>query len=412
MSTPTPTDMPVGAGMPPAALPAAACVLAYSIICWTCGLLLITTLILNKERWSYVLLFAITTTCSSTVSIVQQCYYLTDWSTGRLAAFRASVAAAKNPALALGPLSRGFGSVTYWVQVFFFNVDALLMLFWAVALTFNVWDWRIKGIYSHHAKIGIASKIAAFVLPALVASLRASTRISVQFGPGFFLTSCLLFISFTFGAICVTLILAKYIRTRMGFTSYASGSMIDDIPSTANSNGRMGSRQRSRLKVRVDPWLVLRFTIAFFILSGFNIFLVFYSITRYRKILRDGENIVPDFSARRAVADILNYIPPVTASLLAFLLFGTTSQARAKYASLFKWMRCWGKRRVPSPSRLRGSSMQDWDPLGDPRRDRGESALTKSPVHEAFELQRRDTEPPATPEKDEVFIIQGMREVR
>lgn len=214
------------------------------------------------------------------------------------------------------------------------------------------------------------------------------------------------FASFTFGAICVILILVKYIRTRMGFRSYASGSVtIEEIPTTANS-GRT-SRKRSRLNVRVDPWLVVRFTIAFFILSGFNIFLVFYSIGRYRKILRDGSDVAPDFSTRRAVSDVLNYIPPVTASLLAFLLFGTTSQARAKYAGIFRILNCCGPRRVPTPSRIRGSSIQDWDPLNDPRRDGGESALTKSPTLELHEMQSKSTDlyPPPTPEKDDRMMM-------
>ncbi|KAF4551303.1 Hypothetical protein D9617_14g077600 [Elsinoe fawcettii] len=354
MSTPTPTVLPVGAD---------------------------------------VLLFGISTTCSSTISIIQQAYYMADWARSRQEAFEASVAAARNPALALGPLSRGFSSVTYWIQVFFFNVDALLMLFWAVALTFNVWDWRIKGLYNHHQTIGLISKIAAFILPALVASLRASTKISIQFGPGFFLTSCLLLISFTFGAVAVTLILVKYIRTRLGFSSYASGSVeIGELPSTTNSRG--GSRAaRSRLKVRVDPWLVLRFSIAFVILSGFNIFLVFYSITRYRKILRDGSDESPDFSVQRAVVDVLNYIPPVTASLLAFLLFGTTSQARAKIAMLFGKGRCWGRgKRISMPRPVLGVGTRDWDPLRGEVAGDNASALTKSPTYESYEMGRRTTQ--------------------
>ncbi|KAG8631065.1 hypothetical protein KVT40_000205 [Elsinoe batatas] len=391
MSTPSPTAMPVGGGMPSGAIPAAICVLIYSFICWTCGVLLITTLFLNKERWSYVLLFSISTTCSSTVSITQQIFYMVHWAQSRQEAFEASIAAAKNPALALGPLSKGFSSVTCWIQVFFFNVDALLMLFWAVALTVSVWDWRIKGLYNHYHKIGLVSKVAAFVLPALVASLRASTKISIRFGPGFFLTSCLLLLSFTFGAVAVTLILVKYVRTRLGFSSYASGSVeIGEIPST-NDSRAVSRGGHSRVKVRVDPWLVLRFTIAFVILSGFNIFLVLYGITRYKKILRDGSDTSPDFSAKRAIVDVLNYIPPVTASLLAFLLFGTTSQARAKIATIFGKGRCWGRgRRISMPRPVLGVRTRDWDPLrGEP--GDGASSLTKSPTYESHEIARMAT---------------------
>lgn len=77
-----------------------------------------------------VLLFAISTTLSTLCATIQQILTLATWHESRIQQWEASVAAHKNPALRFGPRSRGGYAVLYWIQVYLYNVDALVMLFW------------------------------------------------------------------------------------------------------------------------------------------------------------------------------------------------------------------------------------------------------------------------------------------
>lgn len=77
-----------------------------------------------------VLLFAISTTCSTIVNIIQQINYMVNWEHLRVQQWEASIAAYNSPFLAFGPLSRGFNEILFWIVLYFYNVDAMLMLFW------------------------------------------------------------------------------------------------------------------------------------------------------------------------------------------------------------------------------------------------------------------------------------------
>lgn len=77
-----------------------------------------------------VLLFSISTTLTAIVAVIQQCYNIANWRNLRIAQYEASVAAYKNPDLALGPLSTGFSAGLFWTQLYLYNVDGLLIMFW------------------------------------------------------------------------------------------------------------------------------------------------------------------------------------------------------------------------------------------------------------------------------------------
>jgi hypothetical protein len=78
-------------------------------------------------------------------------------------------------------------------------------------------------------------------------------------------------VSFAFGAICVILILFKYLRAKIGFDSYASASVsksyaAGSVAAIESTTGRVGRSAPKGLRARVDGWLVVRFSIAFLIL--------------------------------------------------------------------------------------------------------------------------------------------------
>lgn len=136
--------------MPHAVLAAAIPVLTYSFFCLSLGVLLVIVLHRTRDGFNCesivansssfadqvadVTLFALATTCTTVVSIIQQCNYMANWHDLRVQQYEQSVIVKGNPALALGPLSRGFNAVLFWTILYFYNVDSITMLFWSVDL--------------------------------------------------------------------------------------------------------------------------------------------------------------------------------------------------------------------------------------------------------------------------------------
>lgn len=139
--------------MPHAVLAAAIPVLCYSFFCLFLGFLLVTVLFKTRDGFNCelllslsstsanpskdVTLFALATTCTTIVSIIQQCNYIANWHDLRIQQYEQSLIVKGNPALALGPLSRGFNAVLFWTILYFYNVDSITMLFWYVDVLYH-----------------------------------------------------------------------------------------------------------------------------------------------------------------------------------------------------------------------------------------------------------------------------------
>jgi hypothetical protein len=135
-------------------LAAAIPVLMYSFFCLCLGILLVTILHRTRDGFNCesilarsftladllkdVTLFALATTCTTIVSIIQQCNYMANWHDLRIQQYEQSIIVKGNPALALGPLSRGFNAVLFWTILYFYNVDSITMLFWYVSMLNHV----------------------------------------------------------------------------------------------------------------------------------------------------------------------------------------------------------------------------------------------------------------------------------
>ncbi|KAI4730443.1 hypothetical protein E4T49_01755 [Aureobasidium sp. EXF-10728] len=388
--------------MPDAVLAAAIPVLVYSFFCLSLGVLLVTVLHRTRDGFNCkivlafssafanllldVTLFALATTCTTITSIIQQCNYIANWHDLRVQQYEQSIIVKGNPALALGPLSRGFNAVLFWTILYFYNVDSVTMLFWAIALVFSVWNIRPRWIQRWQGVISWISKVLAVVLPAIFSALRKGFQVNAGFIGTLILMNLLMLVSFAVGALCVILILFKYLRAKMGFDSYASASAsksyaMGSVAAVESTTGRAGRSAPKGLRARVDGWLVVRFTIAFLILSGFEIFLVSFEINRYHKTKNANIAGAPDFSVRASVVDVLNYLPGVTASLLAFLLFGTTAQQRAMYAPMLAALHPARWRRRPKSARFSGN-VDQWR-----RMDTADSRQSRQIVHGDIEMQ-------------------------
>ncbi|KAG9854753.1 oligopeptide transporter-like protein, partial [Aureobasidium melanogenum] len=333
-----------------------------------------------------VTLFALATTCTTIVSIIQQCNYIANWHDLRVQQYEQSIIVKGNPALALGPLSRGFNAVLFWTILYFYNVDSITMLFWAIALVFSVWNIRPRWLQRWQGVISWVSKVLAVVLPAIFSALRKGFQVNAGFIGTLILMNLLMLVSFAFGAVCVILILFKYLRAKIGFDSYASASAsksyaAGSVAAVETTTSRVGRSAPRGLRTRVDGWLVVRFTIAFLILSGFEIFLISFEINRYHKTKHAKIAGAPDFGVRASVVDVLNYLPGVTASLLAFLLFGTTAQQRAMYAPMLAALHPARWRRRPKSARFSGN-VDQWR-----RMDTDGSRPSQQTIHGDIEMQ-------------------------
>ncbi|KAH0334252.1 oligopeptide transporter-like protein, partial [Aureobasidium melanogenum] len=320
------------------------------------------------------------------VSIIQQCNYIANWHDLRIQQYEQSIIVKGNPALALGPLSRGFNAVLFWTILYFYNVDSITMLFWAIALVFSVWNIRPRWLQRWQGVISWVSKVLAVVLPAIFSALRKGFQVNAGFIGTLILMNLLMLVSFAFGAVCVILILFKYLRAKIGFDSYASASAsksyaAGSVAAVETTTSRVGRPAPRGLRTRVDGWLVVRFTIAFLILSGFEIFLISFEINRYHKTKHAKIAGAPDFGVRASVVDVLNYLPGVTASLLAFLLFGTTAQQRAMYAPMLAALHPARWRRRPKSARFSGN-VDQWR-----RMDTDGSRPSQQTIHGDIEMQ-------------------------
>jgi hypothetical protein len=152
-------------------------------------------------------------------------------------------------------------------------------------------------------------------------------------------------------------ILIRYVHSRHLFTSFASNSH------EASSTQASSSNVPQVPKIRVDKVLLFRFSIAFFILAAFEVVIVCFEFTRVKSAAFLANEPHPDWSTGSAVNEILLFMPGVTASLIDFLVFGTTQQYRQKYVAFFRSLRyCCTRPRRPSSR----NSDEDgiWNELG------------------------------------------------
>ncbi|RYO92887.1 hypothetical protein DL766_009135 [Monosporascus sp. MC13-8B] len=84
-----------------------------------------------------------------------------------------------------------------------------------------------------------------------------------------------------------------------------------------------------------DRWLLIRFSIGFCILALFNLTNILCQIAWHSNISRDIEADGPDMSEARARHDSALFLPGVSSSLLAFIIFGTTTPFRKHMRKVF-----------------------------------------------------------------------------
>ncbi|KAI1497366.1 hypothetical protein F5X99DRAFT_26135 [Biscogniauxia marginata] len=324
--------------VPEEALGTAVGVLVYSLVCTTCSCLLIWLVWIHRERTSYVAFLSYFTLLSTVASVIQQCHLIARWRDNKTLEYYMTIGDASDPELGLVNLPTDVDRVLFYIQYYSYNVESLLTLFWAGALTRSVYGYTELKIYKRIRRwtLGV-TKSTAVLLPALLIGLLHADVVRQSPTAFIVLADICMMASLAIGAILLLAILGKYIHIRRNVLSWHVG-----YGNSAGGAEETGRRRwpRNRVSVRkkstsiYDRWMLTRFAIAFVVFSCFQISLIFFQ-GRQLRINSTDKTHGPDLSAERARGDFLTFTPGVTPGLLTFVVFGTSRPFRETMCTTF-----------------------------------------------------------------------------
>lgn len=77
-------------------------------------------------------MLALSCSVGTTSQIIEQLNYILHWKDARIVAWHIAKEALAEPGLGLGPMQRGLSRVTYYIQLWSYNADALVVSLWYV----------------------------------------------------------------------------------------------------------------------------------------------------------------------------------------------------------------------------------------------------------------------------------------
>ncbi|KAF4626181.1 hypothetical protein G7Y89_g11983 [Cudoniella acicularis] len=245
-------------------------------------------------------------------------------------------------------------------EFYSYNVMSLNILFWAVTLFVGAWGIRSNWLGDWYDRVPTISKVFTILYPIVVVGLMQLEGV-INSVPVFFIVSNFtLLISMAIGTVLLILILYKYMKTRRLVAGsnqqrgrwWASGSSKERSQNDIGTNGTMESGIGSNTRRSIyDRALVTRFTIGFGILVLFEIAIIVFNLFQLSNNASIAASGGPNLNPNSAITDIVFFIPGVTTSLVAFLVFGTTKSWR-QYRDLVLGG-CGLKRKILSKRRQR-----------------------------------------------------------
>ncbi|KAK3939873.1 glycoside hydrolase [Diplogelasinospora grovesii] len=314
--------------LPSEAVGYASGILAYSLICLACSSFMLWLVWAHDERKSYVMMLAFFTTLSTLASIIQQIHTIALWKDVKTAQYEYQKAHVGNPELNIAGNSTGLDLVLFYIQFYCYNVEAMLVLFWSAELARSVFRLRSS---AHAQRVSIAAKTSAVLLPVIQVNLLRTSAVQSTTAGFLVLANFIMIISLVTGSILLLLILVKYIHARHAFLSW-------NVRYGQSSEGTQGTTSPGspiQHKNIYDRWLVVRFAIAFVALGAFELVIILFELHAMSDNKAANIPAQPDLSAARAKADFANFAPGVSASLLTFVVFGTTRTFREHMWALF-----------------------------------------------------------------------------
>ncbi|ORY56101.1 uncharacterized protein BCR38DRAFT_304062, partial [Pseudomassariella vexata] len=299
-------------------------VLIYSFCCAICSLLLIWLVWVHHERDSFVALLSYSTLLSTITSIIQQIHTIIDWRDIRIEQYNNSVSHNRNAQIIVASPAVGLDLILFYIQYYCYNVEGLLTLFWATALTHSIYGFANPPSFKaiRHAVSPVA-KVIAVLLPALFIGLLQIKTLQTSLVAFLVVANINMMATMLFGSIILLVILGKYVHTRRQLLSWDVYGASATSQTTAVGS-RHTSRSRYRKKSIYDRWLIVRFTVAFAVLAGFQLATIFFEVESIYRNSSEAITKGPDLTVATAKADFLFFLPGVSPSILVFVVFGTT----------------------------------------------------------------------------------------
>ncbi|KAI0597003.1 hypothetical protein F4775DRAFT_271632 [Biscogniauxia sp. FL1348] len=392
----------MSAQLPEGSLGVAVGVLIYSLICAICSGLVIWLVWTHHEKTSYVAFLSYFTLLSTIASVIQQCHLIAWWRDNKTIEYYKALQDPDDPELILANLPTEVDRVSFYIQYYSYNVEALLTLFWAGALTQSVYGYTDLKIYRRIRRwtYGVAKSVAV-LLPALLIGflhLDSVRRSSASF---IVMADICMIACLTVGAILLLAILGKYVHIRRNALSWhvrygESGARTEE----SGMEPWHRNMRRKRTQNIYDRWLLVRFAIAFIVIACFQVSLVVFQ----GRQLRINSEAEIDLSAGRAQEDFVTFMPGVTASLLTFVVFGTSRPFRETMHERF----------LPKRFRQRATIPETPAVLGQRTISNPDSALAVEYENQAWRLQDIATSRDASvrPDDDDWPFHSNMKTAR
>ncbi|KAI0136954.1 hypothetical protein BJ170DRAFT_677815 [Xylariales sp. AK1849] len=319
----------MGIQLPDAALSTAIGVLIFSLICMLCSVLMIWLVCAHHEWDSYVGLLSYFTLLSTGASIIQQLHTMIFWTDIKTAQYYHAIANIGSVEIALAGASLGLDLGLFYTQYYAYNVEALLTMCWAGALAHSIFGFAdIAAFKAIQYKTNTGVKIASIVLPAILLGLLRVPSVKNDFVGFMIVGNICMMVGLTVGIVLLLAILGKYVHTRRLLLSwnvqYGGSTGSQSQPSSRVSLGGATRHTRSIY----DRWLMVRFTITFMMLGIFELLSILFQVSSSKTNTLEHLGDHPNVSASRAIGDFVLFMPGCCASLLLFIVFGTTKPFR------------------------------------------------------------------------------------
>ncbi|OHE95227.1 hypothetical protein CORC01_09488 [Colletotrichum orchidophilum] len=302
-------------------------VLVYSLFCLACSIVMAWLVYAHREGLSYVALVSYLTGLSTAASVAQQIHTIVRWRDIKLAQFEHLTAHVGNPELAIAGQATGLDLVLFYIQFYSYNVEAVLTFFWALALTQSIFQLE-PVVKSTRKRANYIAKATAVLLPAILMGILRLEVVQKQTVPFLVLADGIMGFCLSGSGILLIVILVKYVHTRRNLLSWKVQYGQRSNSTKSSDTLVFDSGRETHRRSIYDRWLVVRFSIAFVALAIFQVVTILFQVSAAKQISRDSASKSPDLSTERLHLDLILFLPGVSASLLTFVVFGTTKTFR------------------------------------------------------------------------------------
>ncbi|KAI0130259.1 hypothetical protein BJ170DRAFT_307871 [Xylariales sp. AK1849] len=367
---------------------AAVGVLVYSFLALFCNGMVVWLTWTHRERTSYVALIGYTIFLSTTANIASQIHFYIDFNWWMTAMWEAATANPNDPQIIISNGAVGIDLGLWYFRQYTYSIGSMLVLFWAFALLQAVYGWAAEPhLKVFLNRVNAVGKGVSITLPILPICLLQFKAIQSSLGAFMFLANVILMISLAGGCFLTAAILIRYIQSRRQLIAwnvrYDNAQSTESIRSAAPRNSRSHRKERCGI---YDQWLITRFTIAFVVLSVFQLTNMLFQFAGMSNNHRDASAPAPDLSVDRAKQTTVLWMPGPAPSFLLFIVFGTTAPFRRYMYATFVPKR-W--RRMPEKT-MQNESIIPSAKFSTVSTDRSRSTIVSSASNIEQDLRRND----------------------